>query len=131
MSDLAPIRDEAGYGAALAEVRRLWGAEAGTPAGDRLEVLTILIDAYENEHHRIDPPDPIEAIRIRMEELGLDRADLGRMLGTTPSGVGDLLNRRRRLSPPLIRALSAGLKLSEACLLQPYDLAVRSRPAAE
>jgi len=68
MGNLRPIRGEADYDAALAEVARLWGAKSGTPEGDRLDVLATLIDAYESEHHAIDPPDPIEAIKFRMEQ---------------------------------------------------------------
>ncbi len=71
-----------GSAAALAEVERLWGAQAGTPEGDRLDLLATLIDAYEAEHHPLDPPDPIEAIRFRMEQQGLARKDLERILGT-------------------------------------------------
>jgi HTH-type transcriptional regulator/antitoxin HigA len=63
---------------------RLWGARSGTPEGDRLDVLATLIDAYESEHHPIDPPDPIEAINFRMEHQGLSRRDLEGILGTHP-----------------------------------------------
>jgi HTH-type transcriptional regulator/antitoxin HigA len=139
MNDIAPIRDDAGHEAALAEVRRLWGAAPGTPEGDRLDVLMILIDAYEDEHHRIESPDPIEAIRIRMDELGLARAELGKMLGIASGRVSEVLNRRRRLTVEMMRTLAAGLKLSEACLMQPYELVPAAplpaksdrRPAAE
>ena len=68
MSEVKPIRTEAAYEAAMAEIARLWGAKLGTPRGDRLDVLATLIDAYESEHHPIDPPDPIEAIKFRMEQ---------------------------------------------------------------
>jgi HTH-type transcriptional regulator/antitoxin HigA len=122
MKSIAPIRDDAGYEAALAEVRRLWGAGPGTAEGDRLDVLMILVDAYEEEHHRIEPPDPIEAIRIRMDELGLDRAELGRMLGIASGRVSEILNRRRRLTVDMMRTLAEVLKLSEGCLMQPYEL---------
>ena len=64
MREIKPIRSEADYEVAVAEVERLWGARSGTPEGDRLDVLATLIDAHENEHHPIDPPDPIEAIKI-------------------------------------------------------------------
>lgn len=67
MADVKPIRSEADYEAALAEVKRLWGAKSGTPKGDRLDVLATLIDAYEAKHFPMDPPDPIEAIKFRME----------------------------------------------------------------
>ena len=66
MADVKPIRSEADYEAAMAEVERLWGAKLGTPRGDRLDVLATLIDAWEGEHHPMDPPDPIEAIKFRM-----------------------------------------------------------------
>lgn len=118
-----PIRDEATYDAAVAEVRKLWGATSGTPAGDRLDVLLVLVDAYEAEHHAIAPPDPISAIQSRMEELGLTRDELGGILGLGSGRVSELLNRRRRLTLPMIRTLAAALKLSEACLVQAYDLA--------
>jgi HTH-type transcriptional regulator/antitoxin HigA len=68
MNKIKPIRSEADYEAALAEVERLWGASSGTPEGDRLDVLATLIDAYESEHHPMDLPDPIEAIKFRMEQ---------------------------------------------------------------
>jgi len=127
MKDIAPIRDEASYEAGIAEVRRLWGAKPNTKDGDRLDVLLVLIDAYENEHHAIEPPDPIEAIRIRMEEMGLDRADLYEMLGVSSGRMSEILNRRRRLTAEMMRVLASKLRLSEGCLLQPYDL---NRPAS-
>ena len=72
-TQLNPIRSEADYENALVELERLWGAESGTVAGDRLDLLATLIDAYEAEHDPIDLPDPIEAIRFRMEQEGLIR----------------------------------------------------------
>lgn len=117
-----PVRDEASYEAALAEVRALWGATPGTEAGDRLEVLLVLVDAYEAEHHPISLPDPVEAIRVRMDELGLSRDELGEILGTGSGRVSEILNRRRRLTLAMIRTLVEKLKLSEACLMQAYDL---------
>jgi HTH-type transcriptional regulator/antitoxin HigA len=71
IADVRPIRSKTDCEAALAEVERLWGAKAGTRAGDRLDVLATLIDAYETEHYPMDPPDPIEAIKLRMEQQGL------------------------------------------------------------
>jgi len=72
---LKPIRSTTDYKKALAEAERLWGARSGTAAGDRLDVLATLIDAYEIEHYPMDPPDPIEAIKFRMEQRGLTRKD--------------------------------------------------------
>ena len=68
MKNLKPIRTKADYEASLAEVERLWGARRGTRRGDRLDILATLIDAYESEHYPMDPPDPIEAIKFRMEQ---------------------------------------------------------------
>ncbi len=122
MKDITPIRDGATYEAALAEVRRLWGAEPGTKMGDRLEVLMVLLDDYENKHHAIEAPDPIAAIHVRMEELGLERADLGEMLGIASGRVSEILNRRRRLTVDMMRVLASTLRLPEGCLLQHYEL---------
>jgi len=122
MKDITPIRDEASHAAALAEVRRLWGAEPGTKTGDRLEVLMILVDDYEGKHHAIEVPDPVEAIRTRMDDLGLERADLGEMLGIASGRVSEILNRRRRLTVEMMRVLAPALRLPESCLLQHYEL---------
>ena len=127
MHDIAPIRDEASHQQALADIRRLWGSAPGTPNGDRLDVLMVLADAYETEHHAIEPPDPIEAIEIRMAELGIDRAGLGEILGIASGRVSEILNRKRRLTIEMMRVLAANLRISERCLLRPYELAT---PAA-
>lgn len=87
MKDLKPIRTEADYEQALAEVERLWGARAGTPEGDRLDIVATLIDVYENEHYPMDPPDPIEAIKFRMEQQGLTRKDLKEFLEAVHEGL--------------------------------------------
>jgi HTH-type transcriptional regulator / antitoxin HigA len=81
MSDLRPIRTEADSKATLAEIERLWGAPSGSADGDRLDVLATLVDAYESEHLPMDPPDPIDAIRFRMEQQGLTRKDLEGLIG--------------------------------------------------
>ena len=73
--ELKPIRTKADYNRALAEAERLWGAKNGPPEGDRLDVLATLIDAYEAEHYPMDPPDPVEAIKFRMEQQGLSRKE--------------------------------------------------------
>ena len=82
MRSLRPLRSEKDYEAALAQVERLWGAKAGTPKGDRLDILATLIEAYEAKHYPMDLPDPIEAIKFRMEQQGLTRKDLAKILGT-------------------------------------------------
>lgn len=125
MDAFKPIRTEADYQAALAEIERLWGARLDTPEGDRLDVLATLIDAYEAEHDPVDPPDPIEAIRFRMEQQGLTRKDLERVLGTR-TRVSEVLNRKRSLSIGMIRRLHAELGISADVLIRP----TRPDPAA-
>ncbi len=108
--DIQPIKTEADYERALSEVERLWGAEEGTEHGDKLDVLLVLVEDYESKHHPIDPPDPVEAIKFRMEQMGLARKDLEKMIG--PRGrVSEILNRRRKLSLGMIRNLHAGLHI--------------------
>jgi HTH-type transcriptional regulator / antitoxin HigA len=116
--DVKPIRSEADYEAALAEVERLWGAKSGTPQGDRLDILATLIDAYESEHFPIDPPDPIEAIKFRMEQQGLTRRDLEPLIGTR-TRVAEVLNRKRSLSIGMIRRLHEALGISAEVLIRP------------
>jgi|SRR5215469_10769858 len=118
MGEIKPIRSEADYEAALLEVERLWGTSSGTPEGDRLDILATLIDAYESEHHRIDPPDPIEAIKFRMEQQGLTRDDLEGILGSR-TRIAEVLNRRRGLSINMIRRLHDKLGISVEVLIRP------------
>lgn len=108
-ADLKPIRTEADYEEALIEIERLWGgAKSGTPEGDRLDVLATLIDVYEAKLYPMDPPDPVEAIRFRMEQQGMTRKDLEPMIGPR-NRVADVLNRRRSLSIDMIRKLNSHL----------------------
>ena len=117
MADVKPIRSEADYEAAMVEVERLWGAKSGTPRGDRLDVLATLIDAWEGEHHPMDPPDPIEAIKFRMEQQNLTRKDLEGILGTR-TRVAEVLNRRRGLSINMIRRLHKELGIPAEVLIR-------------
>ncbi|MFN3225837.1 MAG: type II toxin-antitoxin system HigA family antitoxin [Hyphomicrobiales bacterium] len=117
-TELRPIRSEADYDAALEEVERLWGATSGTPEGDRLDVLATLIEVYEAKHYPMDPPDPVEAIRFRMEQQGLTRKDLEPMIGPR-NRVADVLNRKRGLSIDMIRQLHKQLGISAEVLIRP------------
>ena len=117
-NDLKPIRSKPDYEAALAEAERLWGAPAGTPDGDRLDVLATLIDVYETQHYPMDPPDPIEAIRFRMEQQNLTRKDLEPFIGTR-TRVSEVLNRKRSLSIAMIRRLHDGLGIPAEVLIRP------------
>ena len=116
--EVKPIRTEANYEAALSEVERLWGARAGTPEGDRLDVLATLIDAYEADRDPMDPPDPIEAIKFRMEQQGLTRRDLEEIIGTR-TRIAEVLNRKRGLSIGMIRRLHERLGISAEVLIRP------------
>jgi len=115
---IKPIRTKRDYEAALAEVELLWGAKSKTPDGDRLDVLATLIDAYENEHYPMDPPDPIEAIKFRMEQQGLTRKDLEPLIGTR-TRVAEVLDRKRGLSIEMIRRLHRKLGISAEVLIRP------------
>ena len=99
-------------------MERLWGAPVASPEGDRLDVLATLIDAYESEHFPMDPPDPIEAIKFRMEQQGLSRKDLEGLIGTR-TRVAEVLNRRRSLSIRMIRRLHERLGISADVLIRP------------
>ena len=126
--DIRPIRNQRDHTQALREVERLWGARSGTPQADKLEILVTLIDAYEAKHHPIDSPDPIAAIRFRMEQEGLTRADLEKLIGTR-GRVSEILNGRRALTLPMVRRLRDGLGISADVLIgRPALPARRSRP---
>jgi HTH-type transcriptional regulator/antitoxin HigA len=118
--EIRPIRTKADYRAALKEVDRLWEADPGTPEGDRVDVLVTLIEAYEAKHHPIPAPDPIAAIEIMMEQKGLTRRDLDPAIGSR-GRVSEVLTRKRPLTLPMVRALSALLDIPTDVLAQPYE----------
>jgi HTH-type transcriptional regulator / antitoxin HigA len=118
VTEIKPIRTKRDYEAALTEIERLWGAKAKTPDGDRLDVLATLIDAYETEHYPMDPPDPIEAIKFRMEQQGLTRKDLEEIIGTR-TRIAEVLSRKRGLSIAMIRRLHERLGISAEVLIRP------------
>lgn len=117
-TDVKPIRNEADHQAALDEIAALWGAAVGTARGDRLDVLATLIDAYETRHCPMDPPDPVEAIRFRMDQQGLTRKDLEGTIGTR-TRIAEVLNRKRSLSIGMIRRLHDELGISAEVLIRP------------
>jgi HTH-type transcriptional regulator / antitoxin HigA len=118
---LRPIRNEEDYETALEEIAALWEAAPGTPEADHLEILVMLVEAYEAEHYPIPDPDPIELILHVMDARGLTRQDLEPYLGSR-ARVSEILNRRRPLSLEMIRKLQAGLGLPADVLVQPYEL---------
>lgn len=107
---IRPLKTEQDYERALARISRLMDAEAGTEAGDELEILVTLVEAYETTHHPIYPPDPIEAIKFRMEQMGMTRKDLEPLIGGR-GRVSEVLSRRRSLSLEMIRRLHAELRI--------------------
>jgi HTH-type transcriptional regulator / antitoxin HigA len=123
--DIHPIKTETDYQTALAEIERLFDAAPNTPAGDRLDVLATLVEAYEAQHYSIPAPDPIDAITYHMESRGLSRRDLEPYLGSR-ARVAEVLNRKRSLSLDMIRRLSTGLGIAAEILIQPYALATRA-----
>jgi len=114
---IKPIHNENDYQNTLARVDALWGAESGTEAGDELDVLLVLIEAYENKHHPIPPSDPVNAILFLMDQLKLTRKDLEPYLGPK-SRVSDVLNRRRSLTLHQIVLLHKGLHIPYESLIE-------------
>jgi len=110
MMDIQPIKNEKDYDFALAEIERLWGSKEGTKDGDKLDILLILVENYDDTHHQISPPDPIEAIKFRMEQMNLTRKDLEPYIGSR-GRVSEVLNHRRKLSLNMIRNLHTHLSI--------------------
>lgn len=119
--ELRPIRTQREHKAALKEVEALWDAPEGSAKADRLEVLTLLIEAYEREHFPIDDPDPIDFLQHVMEARGLARKDLEPFIGSR-ARVAEVLNRVRPLTLEMIRRLAAGLELPADVLIRGYDV---------
>jgi len=124
--DIKPIKSEVDYDAALARIDKLMDAEMDTPEGDELDVLVTLVEAYEAKHHTIDSPDPVEAIKFRMEQAGLDRKALEPYIG--PSGrVSEVLNHKRPLTLGMIRKLWKELNIPLESLVGPDNTNPRPR----
>lgn len=119
--ELKPIKTEADYRNALKRLEEVFDARPGTSESDELEILGLMVDDYENKHYPIEPPDPIEAIKIRMEEMHLKQADLIPEIGGK-SRVSEILNRKRRLTVEMIRKLANRLNLSANVLIKEYQI---------
>lgn len=117
--DIKPIKTELDYQNALKRLEVIFDAKAGTYEGDELEILGLLIDDYENKHFPIDLPDPIEAIKFRMEQLGYTQNDLSKILGQK-SRASEILNKKRKLSLEMIRKLNLILNIPTNVLIQAY-----------
>lgn len=120
--DIKPIKTEADYREALAEIERLMHVEDEGPEADRLDVLATLVDAWEERHDPIDNPDPVDAILHRMEALGLERKDLEPLIGSR-GRVSEVLGRKRALTMAMVRRLHEALDIPAETLIKPYALA--------
>lgn len=116
------IRTEAEYQKGLKRLEEIFDAKAGTPESDEADILGLTIDEYEKKHYPIEAPDPIEAIKIRMEEMELKQVDLADALGGK-NRVSEILNRKRKLTLEMIRNLAKRLNLSPEVLINDYKLA--------
>ena len=119
--DVHLVKTESDYDAALKEIALLWGSLEDTAEGDRLDVLLVLVESYESKHHPVDPPDPIEAIKFRMEQMDLTRKDMEPLIGSR-GRVSEIFNHRRPLSLPMIRRLHDTLHIPLESLVQEIDV---------
>lgn len=119
--NIKPLKNEQDYNKALERLEVIFDAPVNTPEGDEAEILSVLIDNYENEHYPIEAPDPIEAIKIRMEEMNLKQKDLVGVIGGK-SRVSEILNKKKRLTVDMIRELERVLHISASVLVSNYQL---------
>lgn len=118
---ISPLKTEQDYNKALERLEVIFDADPNTKEGDEAEILAMLIDNYENQHYPIEAPDPIEAIRIRMEEMNLKQKDLVGIMGGK-SSVSEILNKKKRLTVDMIRELEKFLHISATVLVGHYRL---------
>ena len=119
--DIKLIKTEEDYQIALEQLDNIFDAAEGTPDSDQADILALLIDEYENIHYPIETPDPIEAIKIRMEEMQLKQKDIASALGGK-NRASEILNRKRKLTVDMIRNLTESLNLSASLLIKDYKL---------
>jgi len=120
--NITPIKTENDYNVALKRMEALFDAPVGTQESDEADILGLLIDEFEKKYYPIDAPDPIEAIKIRMEEMQLKQKDLVSLIGSN-SRVSEVLNRKRKLTMKMIRNLNCQLNISPKILINDYELA--------
>lgn len=117
--EIKPIKTDTDYNQALERLETIFDAKQGSAEGDELEVLGILVDQYENEYFPIGLPDPIEAIKFRMEQMGYNQTDLANIVGLK-SRASEILNKKRKLSLEMIRQLHERLNIPTDVLIQTY-----------
>ncbi len=116
---IKPIKTKKDYKAAIEKLELIFDAKPGSPQGDELEILGILVDNYEKIHYPIDYPDPIEAIKFRMEQMGYSQNDLANIIGLK-SRASEILNRKRKLTLEMVRQLHERLNIPTDVLIQSY-----------
>ena len=114
--EIRPIKTENDYSEAIIKIEGLWGSKRDTTEGDQLDLLCTLVEAYEMKHYPIAPPDPIEAIEFRMEQMGMTKTDLAKYLGSQ-SRVSEVLGRKRKLTLKMVKSLYKGLRIPAEILL--------------
>ncbi|GAB6061182.1 helix-turn-helix domain-containing protein [Desulfonatronum parangueonense] len=127
--EIRPIRTDQDYRSALREIERLMSAEMNTPEGDRLDILTTLVEAYERKHFPMELPDPVEAIKFRMDQMGLHPKDLEPMIGRS-NRVYEILNRKRPLTLKMVWQLHKGLGIPAESLVKQPEKDCTQKPAS-
>lgn len=115
--EIKPIKTEQDYQKAIARIEELWGAKKDTAEGDELDLLATLVEVYEMRNYPIAPPDPVDAILFRMEQMGMSKADMIPYLGSQ-SRVSEILNRKRKLTLNMVKTLYKELKIPAEVLLE-------------
>lgn len=113
---IRPIKTEADYQLSIKRIENLWGAKRDTDEGDELDLLCTLVESYEMTHYPIAPPDPIDAIIFRMEQMEMTKTDMAKYLGSQ-SRVSEVLSRKRKLTLKMVKSLYKGLKIPAEILL--------------
>jgi len=114
--EIKPIKTEQDYNESVKRIEELWGAKRDTPQGDEFDLLCTLVESYEMTHFPIAPPDPIDAILFRMEQMGMTKTDMTQYLGSQ-SRVSEVLSRKRKLTLKMVKSLYKGLKIPAEILL--------------
>jgi len=114
--EIRPIKTEIDYNQSILRIEELWGAKKDSPEGDELDLLCTLVESYEMKHYPIAPPDPIDAIKFRMEQMGMSKTDMAKYLGSQ-SRVSEVLSGKRQLTLKMVKSLYNGLKIPAEILL--------------
>ena len=114
--EIRPIKTENDYNLAIQRIEKLWGAKKNRPNGDELDLLCTIVEAYEIKHFPILPPDPVDAIIFRMEQMNMTKSDMAKYIGSQ-SRVSEILGRKRQLTLKMVKSLYKGLKIPAEILL--------------